>query len=63
MSEIDRRKFLSGMVALATTSVIGCKSTSKAESKATAPARVEEGIGLGPEEANAPAMSNGAPAR
>src|SRR5439155_16324842 len=65
MKNVNRRTFVSGVVALATTSVLGCKSGPKTQEKPTiapAPARVEEGIGLSPEEANAPAMSDGRPA-
>src|SRR5439155_11829535 len=66
MKNVNRRTFVSGVVALATTSVLGCKSASKTQENPTTapapPARVEEGIGLSPEEANAPAMSDGRPA-
>src|SRR5437016_14542349 len=58
---INRRAFLSGVAASAAMSITGCKTTST-EKPSTPSARIEEGIGLGPEEANAPAMSDGRPA-
>ena len=64
MSEIDRRKFLGGLAAIAGTSIVGCHTSSKksAEKSITLPPTTQDLAGLGMEEADAPTMADGRPA-
>lgn len=65
MSEIDRRKFLGGLAAIAGTSIVGCHSSSSkksVEKAVTLPPATQDIAGLGAEEADAPTMGDGRPA-
>ena len=60
MREIDRRKFLGGLAAIAGTSLVGCRTASEAEEDAvTLPPTTQDLAGLGMEEADAPTMADG----
>src|SRR5687768_11120681 len=62
MREIDRRKFLGGLAAIAGTSIVGCRSPKQEETTVTLPPTTQDLAGLGMEEADAPVMSDGRPA-